>query len=247
MTDEIKDHYRRLDEICPGGGSQFDVAGLLRHRVFRNWLQRRRRDKVRILDIGCGTGVFLRDLARGLRDNHGLETECKGIDLVEPRQNQFGSIPQPFAFQACDVDGKKLPFESGGFDFVSCNHVIEHVFHTQVLVSEIRRVVASDGLAEISTPNLSCWVNRLLLLAGIQPLSTEVATDSMEYGWPIFQKLMTTWTPPGHIRCFTASALADLCRKYALQVAGRWRQESRLIYRNIAFLLIPRPLPNSRN
>jgi 2-polyprenyl-3-methyl-5-hydroxy-6-metoxy-1,4-benzoquinol methylase len=236
----VQDHYRELDAQCPGGGSIFDVAGLLGMRPVARWAAAHGGRRIRILDIGCGTGVFLKAFIEGLANRHGLEAESRGIDLIHPSQNQFSSIPGSFEFSTCDVDGVPLPFKDGAFDFIACNHVIEHVFQTQTLVGEICRVLAPDGLAEISTPNLSCWINRLLLLAGIQPLSTEVATDSMEYGWPVFRKLMATWAPPGHIRCFTAAALEDLCRKRGFDVAGRWRQERRFFYRNIALLLTPR-------
>jgi hypothetical protein len=100
------------------------------------------------------------------------------------------------------------------------------VFETEALVREIRRVMAPDGLAVISVPNIAAWINRVLFLFAGQPLGTEVGTESGTYGfWPPFgQKHLARFKPAGHIRDFTPRALADLCQSCGLSVTGWWNQ-----------------------
>lgn len=53
-----------------------------------------------------------------------------------------------------DVRGDitRLPFESGSFDVVICNHVLEHVPDDAAAMSELRRVLTPDGEALLMVP-----------------------------------------------------------------------------------------------
>lgn len=99
----------------------------------------------RILEIGCGSGVIASTLAT--MGAPGLEVHA--VDVVDSRSETAG-----FDFHL--VHGTTLPFESAAFDLVISNHVIEHVGpeREQLLhLDEIRRVLASGGLAYLAVPN----------------------------------------------------------------------------------------------
>jgi ubiquinone/menaquinone biosynthesis C-methylase UbiE len=50
-------------------------------------------------------------------------------------------------------DAEALPFQSGSFDVVICNHVYEHTDSAPQLMAEIRRVMAADAVCYFAGPN----------------------------------------------------------------------------------------------
>lgn len=50
------------------------------------------------------------------------------------------------------VDVTDIQFEDGAFDVVICNHVLEHVPDDRAAMRELRRVLASGGIAVLQTP-----------------------------------------------------------------------------------------------
>lgn len=155
-----------------------------------------------------------------------------GIDLVQSTNNVFNEIPN-FEFSLHDTDGNPLPFKDSSFEFISCNHVLEHVFETEKLVREFNRVLASDGLCIISVPNIAAWVNRVLFIFGGQPLGSELGTEKTTYGfWPAsMQKRLERFHPSGHIRDFTPRGLQNLAEHCGFKVVGWWPQSHGFIAR----------------
>lgn len=97
----------------------------------------------RVLDVGCGTGVFLRDLAM-----HEAGLRLVGLDLSEDmlrvaKRPLEGTKSPPPEFHAGSV--YEMPFSDGAFDVVlntmSCHFYIEQVRAFR----EIHRVTAPGG------------------------------------------------------------------------------------------------------
>jgi len=230
------------------GKNVYDVARLISAPAFRRWLDRNKssRSQLRVLDIGCGKAQFLYDLTGALRHKHQANFKRVAVvDLIRAEGSRLGEIsPTPEFFQQ-SVDGQKLSFEDGSFDFVSCNHVLEHIFETEQFLCEIRRILQPGGLAVISVPNCAAWMNRIAFLFGGQALGSEVGTRSVTYGfWPVFmQDRLKQFDPSGHIRDFTPRSLRDLSAACGFQPAGWWAQNGGLIatlQRNIGILLEPK-------
>jgi 2-polyprenyl-3-methyl-5-hydroxy-6-metoxy-1,4-benzoquinol methylase len=115
----------------------------------------------RILDIGCATGVFL-DLAR----RRGFETI--GVDfspeLVAYAREHFNLDVRLGTVEA-------QAFVDGAFDVVTMLDVIEHIPKYDVLMREIRRIIAPGGLLVIRTPSenaLMRSVAKLLYFASLK-------------------------------------------------------------------------------
>lgn len=229
------------------GKNVYDMPRLMRAPAFRRWLQRADKGKLRVLDIGCGKGQFLYDLTGALKNLHqGNFSRIAVVDLVRAEGNLLDSLPLKPEFFQQSVDGQKLPFTDGSFDFVCCNHVLEHVFQTEHFLREIRRITDIKGLVVISVPNCAAWMNRIAFLFGGQPLGTEVGTESVTYGfWPRFmQDRLKQFEPSGHIRDFTPGSLRDLTAACGFNPAGFWAQNGGLVAtlrRNIGILLEPQP------
>ncbi len=102
-------------------------------------------DGARVLDIGAGAGLIAEYFQRVV----GPEGMVVAVDRVD----QTGGAP-PFEFR--QVEDTNLPFEDESFDIVISNHVMEHVGPREDQLnhlSEIRRVLASDGIVYLAVPN----------------------------------------------------------------------------------------------
>ena len=96
----------------------------------------------RLLDIGCGTGVFL------LRVHETYPSaEVWGLDycrdMIEQGRNRFGTdIAQIRWLQG---DSEKLPFPTGSFDVVTCANSFHHYPNQAGAVSEMHRLLRPGG------------------------------------------------------------------------------------------------------
>lgn len=220
------------------GAGKYDLAPLLGNRTVKSWLRQRRKGEVSVLDVGCGKGLFLRDVKSLLREQWDIRlARIVGVDLVRSPGDIISELGSHAEFVEQSVDGTALPFADESFDVVFCNHVLEHVFQTEFVVREMRRVLRPDGVCVISVPNLASWVNRVALLFAGQPLGTEVGSESIMYGfWPsLFKRRLAAFHPAGHIRDFTPRALADLCRGAGFRPVGWWNQDERRLLRMTAW------------
>jgi len=114
---------------------------------------------LRVLDAGCGDGINLVGLRQVLADL-GLRAQLVATDMSPVRVNRVveaGRAPGRVALGSVTA----LPFATGTFDVVLCNHVIEHVPGPAAAVAEIARVLRSGGLAIIGVPNEGCLLARL--------------------------------------------------------------------------------------
>lgn len=182
-----------------------------------NWLNQRKKDAVDlldrvsplitftkesvVLDVGSGSG----DFGDVLIKKHG--SIVHGIDLNEVGVNRAREVGMDA--KLADLD-QKWPYPDKFFDVVSGAEIIEHVLDPDHLVLEAHRTLKDDGYLIIQTPNLACWFNRIIFLAGYQPFFTEVSTKDKTVGLSLTKNLTPIRDPVGHIRVFTLKALKDL-------------------------------------
>ena len=160
----------------------------------------------RLLDVGCGYGLFLRwlDEALGLSAR---EWRLSGIDYSEFTVETASRLP--YEFSRCNLE-EGIPFEDATFDVVYAGEIIEHLYNPDHLLEECRRVLRPGGHLVLSTPNLQAWYNRVLFPLGIQPLFYESSTKSTAVGAGPLKRLKKGSVPVGHIRLMTKPALRDL-------------------------------------
>lgn len=90
----------------------------------------------RLLDVGCGTKPY-RALFR-VDEYIGLD-----IDSDTTRRQAVADVL---------YDGLRFPFETGCFDAVLCNQVLEHVFDPDQFLAEIQRVLVPGGTLLLTVP-----------------------------------------------------------------------------------------------
>jgi len=98
----------------------------------------------RVLDVGCGEGHFAAALVR-------TGAEVVAVDVAaEPLRRARFSHPT-LDLRLIEPEAP-LALEDSSFDVVWAGETIEHVADTAQWLSELRRVLRSDGLLLISTP-----------------------------------------------------------------------------------------------
>jgi ubiquinone/menaquinone biosynthesis C-methylase UbiE len=100
----------------------------------------------RVLDIGCGTGYGTAELSHHARCIVGFDIAAEAVSYA---RSQYPLANASFV-QASAIC---LPFENESFDLAVAFEVIEHLSDWRSLLSEVRRVLHSDGLFVVSTPN----------------------------------------------------------------------------------------------
>ncbi len=100
----------------------------------------------RVLDIGCGTGYGLAELARAHDAAVGIDVSAEAAAYA---RTNYSAANVRFV----QASASALPFVSASFRLITAFEVIEHLEDWPRLVSEARRVLAPDGLFLVSTPN----------------------------------------------------------------------------------------------
>lgn len=147
-----------------------------------------------ILDIGCGDGSAAATAAPLLAPHR-----LVGVDWS---QDALRRANKHLTAVRGGLTDPGLPFASGTADAVLFSEVIEHLVDPDAALDELRRVLRPGGHLLLSTPNLAAWYNRALLLAGVQPVFSEVSMRGI-YGRPGSQVV-------GHLRLYTARALRQM-------------------------------------
>lgn len=172
-----------------------------------------------LLDCGCWDGVNTKKFGNAVDTNFLYGIEINKVKAKEASKNGI-------RVKICDLN-KKLPYKSNFFNVVIANHVIEHLVNVRLFVSEIYRVLKSNGYAIIATPNLASWHNIFALLIGIQPFSGPTIKPDYESDYKLVRDLnkarmkkvfIVESESLEHIKIMTTKALLGLFRDYKFKV-----------------------------
>ncbi len=137
------------------------------HRAIIRRIQDQFGDRpLKVLDVGCGTGVF------GARIREALpKAQVWGIDLVSGMLSGGAERWRHHAGNLFPVQGdsERLPFADGAFDVVTCANSFHHYPHQDRAVAEMHRVLNPGG--------------RLMLIDGYR---------DAPWGWFIFDVCVAT-------------------------------------------------------
>ncbi|MGD0313811.1 MAG: bifunctional glycosyltransferase/class I SAM-dependent methyltransferase [Acidimicrobiales bacterium] len=116
----------------------------------------RTRRPSKILDLGCSSGL----LAERLTD---MGHDVTGVDVMEIA----GVDRRTSAFVKADLN-EGIPAEVGtGYDIVLAADVLEHLVNPGALMSQVKNVLAPDGVAMFCVPNIAHWYPRLRSTLGM--------------------------------------------------------------------------------
>lgn len=99
-----------------------------------------------VLDIGCGTGVFLSEIAK-------LGHRCRGLEISR-WASEFGRERYGIDILCRDLNNADLP--ENAFDVITLMHVIEHLPEPGNVLSQIYRLLRPGGVLILATPDVDC-------------------------------------------------------------------------------------------
>jgi SAM-dependent methyltransferase len=97
----------------------------------------------KVLDLGCGVGFETAKFVAPDRQVFGADYDAETARIAGKHDGLL---------TAC-MDGARLGFRTGAFDWVCSSHLIEHFRDPSTHAAEISRVTAARGTAFIVTPN----------------------------------------------------------------------------------------------
>jgi len=138
----LQEFYQRYNEQYTAGmGERFAREMTLRYEAKFELMKRLGAGNGRLLDVGCGEGMFLR-----------MASE-RGYEAVGCDYSVRSSYPPGVRVVAGVLDqAGGLPFPDASFDVVTIWAVIEHVRDPRQALLEIRRVLRPGGLLFCDTP-----------------------------------------------------------------------------------------------
>jgi SAM-dependent methyltransferase len=132
----------------------FDLTGELedssfwcrsRNRLLKGVLLKycRRRTKTRFLEVGCGTGYFLRDLVRESGfEVTGSEVYLKGLRYTKEKLS---------GVELVQFDARSIPFREE-FDAIGAFDVIEHIDDDEAVIASAHHALKEGGYFIVTVP-----------------------------------------------------------------------------------------------
>lgn len=113
----------------------------------------------KLLDVGCGSGIFLPELSR----------HCESLCACDfhPNLNRTAQMLRAESVSATLVpsDARALPFRSDSFDAIVCMSVLEHIHDLDTAASEFYRVLHPGGVAIVGVPVENIMTTAMLRLS----------------------------------------------------------------------------------
>lgn len=138
-------------------------------------------EHARVLEIGCGTGVLTRVLARwpGVGSVVGVDPAASFLDKARTLAVDLPNV----TFQ--EADGRRLPFDDATFDVVVFDSVLSHVPGPEGALAEAARVLRPEGCLAVFDGD---YATTTVALGDHDPLQTCV--DAMLDGSVTDRRLM---------------------------------------------------------
>lgn len=128
----------------------------------------------RALELGCGTGLFLEQVARSGAEVHGLDLSA---DLLAQARARCGGLPNARLVRG---NAEQAPYPSAGFDVVYGSSVLHHL-DLQAATREAARLLRPGGRLVFTEPNLlNPQVALIFLVRPLRPLFG-VSPDEMAF------------------------------------------------------------------
>lgn len=118
------------------------------------FLQIERRNKIlrlkkkgKLLDYGCGEGVFLNLMKKNFKEIYGFDISSEAARLAKKKYNLEVLTPS----ESLNLLSLK------NFDVITLWHTLEHLTDPVALLFSFKKLLAPDGFLIIGVPNIDSW------------------------------------------------------------------------------------------
>jgi len=153
FKENSKMNYNRQAEIYDEKGDGKFVApmyGEIINRIMRA-------NPKKVLDVGCGTGNVLMKLSSN------EELKLYGVDIsesmIKTAKKNLGNKAELKV-----GDSEYMPWEDNSFDVIVCNASFHHYPNPEKALSEMKRMLKSDGTLIIGDPTAPVIIRQLINL-----------------------------------------------------------------------------------
>jgi len=160
---------RRYDETADFYDMRYTSIQWEKYEAVKKYLPKR---AAHILDLGCGTGMFLEELAQRGEIVIGVDSSAEMLGIARKRVGGASLVR---------ADADHLPFEDRSFDVVVSVTLLQNVPEPAATMKEIARVLKPGGVAIMTSlkrkhgpEQLADWANS----AGLKPIIAEELFDS---------------------------------------------------------------------
>lgn len=108
----------------------------------------------RVLEIGCGTGVFLEYFKN--------KTGCLKIEGIEPSSAAINAAPLNRKSWITCGNFLVSNFDAESYDFIFCFMTLEHIMNPAKLVADISKLLSPNGNAVFVVHNHNSLINKIL-------------------------------------------------------------------------------------
>jgi SAM-dependent methyltransferase len=132
----------------------------------------------RLLDVGCGSGIWLRAASE-------LGAAPAGVDISQVALDACKRV-LPLAELHCGP-AESLPFADGEFDFISCLGALEHFLEPRTALREMIRVAKPEASFLLLVPNSEFLPRRMGLYSGTQQADVREDVRSLREWQELFE------------------------------------------------------------
>ena len=194
-----KDYFCELQKDYFSAGISQDFKTSLRVKDFTQRLKKivtySKIKKGKILDVGCGTGIFLK-----IAKDKGWKTT--GVEISKYAAQ---TATEKFHLKVLCKELEEAKFKSNYFDVISGWDLIEHVENPTRLIKEIKRILKPKGYIALQTT----MTDSLLFM---------IADYSYRFTFGKFSILAEIAYPVHHSNHFSRKTLKDLLQRNGFEI-----------------------------
>jgi len=201
-----------VDKYIDSKDELYLKSEMSRKETFKNDLKNIRKiysKSGRLLDIGCGYGLFLDTAKEAGYDAEGIEISKYSYEYCKSKNHKVHN----------NVLGE-CNFENESFDLITMWDLIEHLEDPSSFLKDVNRILNRDGLVVISTPN----IGSLFAKARGRSWWCIVRMHLFYFSRRTIKNLLEK-------NGFIVIAIKSHPRKITLKYAAEWIKDNRILYK----------------